>query len=753
MNFKILAYCSKSIFPFLLLAVFHIKSQNKAIDSLKIALKNEKQDTARIKLIYLIGEVQPIMRIGFWDTLKLECEKLIETNSGMKVLFFKKYLAGSSNNIGVLLQERNEFSSSLTSLFYSLKLRKEINDNKGLAESYFNLALTFEHLGKINNAITYLDSAKIFLSKVDDIVGELNVNNRQSVVYLKVGNVSAAIKLFTNNLMLADKSRNMKFKARTYSNLAVIYTDINDSLSAIKYYNKAIEIYNKTNNTLGLISTYNAIGVLYANNRNYEASRKFLFKSYDIYKASILSGETQNELTICYESISELYLSLNKIDSALLYANYALKIKGISDRKNEYSRILAVLSKIYFQKGDHTKALYYSELSYQLAKELGSPNLIRKSSELLSKIYYEKKDFRNAYLFRIEFEKMVDSTKKTEVHNEGIKHKYQIQYYTDSISHAKETEIKDIEISKKDAEIRLKRNEQYSLAVGLILILGFAGFLFKKVKLTQKQKQIIIQQKHLVDEKHKEITDSINYAERIQRSFLATKYLLDENLKDYFVFFKPKDVVSGDFYWASKLSNGNFVLAIADSTGHGVPGAIMSILNISSLEKTIEQGLLEPADIFNHTRKTIIDRLKNDGSAEGGKDGMDCSLISFDFKNNSLTYAAANSSVWIVREKKIIELSPDKMPIGKHDNDNVSFTQHKLELIKGDVLYALTDGMPDQFGGPKGKKFMYKQLKDLLISLASESMDIQKQKLSAAFNNWKSDLEQVDDVTIIGVRV
>ena len=277
--------------------------------------------------------------------------------------------------------------------------------------------------------------------------------------------------------------------------------------------------------------------------------------------------------------------------------------------------------------------------------------------------------------------------------------------------------------------------------------------LAEKTIVAEANEKDAISQRHLVEEKQKEIIDSINYAERIQRSFLATKELLDENLKDYFVFFQPKDVVSGDFYWASKLNNGNFVLVTADSTGHGVPGAIMSILNISCLENAVKEGVKEPAEILNHTRINIIERLKKDGSADGGKDGMDASLICFDFKNNKLNYSAANNPIWIVRENQLLEFSPDKMPVGKHDKDSISFIQHEVSLEKGDLIYALTDGMPDQFGGPKGKKFMYKQLKELLICISTEPMEIQKQKLSDALNNWKGNMEQVDDITLIGIRV
>ena len=273
-------------------------------------------------------------------------------------------------------------------------------------------------------------------------------------------------------------------------------------------------------------------------------------------------------------------------------------------------------------------------------------------------------------------------------------------------------------------------------------------------KMVEDKTREVVEQRHIIEEKHKEITDSINYAEHIQRSLLPSNKLLDDNLKEYFVFFKPKAVVSGDFYWASKLSNERFALLTGDSTGHGVPGAIMSILNISCIEKAVEgEKLLEPNEILNHTRSKIIETLKKDGSQEGGKDGMDCSLITFDFKNNKLTYAAANNPIWIVRRKKILEFEPNNMPIGKHDKDSVKFTQHTIDLEDDDVVYAITDGMSDQFGGPKGKKFMKRQLKTLLISISHLAMKTQKEILLTSFNKWKAGLEQVDDVTIVGVRV
>lgn len=271
--------------------------------------------------------------------------------------------------------------------------------------------------------------------------------------------------------------------------------------------------------------------------------------------------------------------------------------------------------------------------------------------------------------------------------------------------------------------------------------------------ITERTKTIV-SQNHELEHKNKEITDSINYAQRIQKSLLASNALLSKNLKNYFVFFQPKDIVSGDFYWGAELSNNQFALVTADSTGHGVPGAIMSMLNISCLNESIEAHKhIEPKDILNSTRQKIIKHLANDGSESGGKDGMDCSIICFNFEKNKFTYSAANNPIWVVRNNELIELKADKMPVGKHDKDNQSFTQHEFEFQKNDIIYTLTDGMPDQFGGPKGKKYMYKQLKEFLLTICNLPMEEQKNSLEKSFQNWKNNLEQVDDVLLIGVKI
>jgi ligand-binding sensor domain-containing protein/serine phosphatase RsbU (regulator of sigma subunit) len=299
------------------------------------------------------------------------------------------------------------------------------------------------------------------------------------------------------------------------------------------------------------------------------------------------------------------------------------------------------------------------------------------------------------------------------------------------------------------------------------IVVGFNNIRTRQLKARQQELEQtvaertaeVVEQKELIEEKQKEIVDSINYAKRIQSAMLASDQLFARNLKQYFVLFRPKDIVSGDFYWASPLEDGKFVLVTADSTGHGVPGAMMSMLNISCLNEAVnERKYTSPAAILNHARQRIISSLAEDGSEEGGKDGMDCSVVVFDLKNKKMSTAAANNPVWIVRnahtgQAQIIEIKPDRMPVGKHAHDNVPFNEQTIQLQEGDLVYTLTDGYSDQFGGPKQKKYTNRRLKELLLSIALKDQKAQKASLEQSFDNWRDTNEQVDDVLIIGVSV
>lgn len=259
--------------------------------------------------------------------------------------------------------------------------------------------------------------------------------------------------------------------------------------------------------------------------------------------------------------------------------------------------------------------------------------------------------------------------------------------------------------------------------------------------------QEVVNQKNIIEHKQKEIVDSLNYASKIQNTLLANETFLNKYLPNHFILFKPKDIVSGDFYFATKTQT-HFYIAVCDSTGHGVPGAMMSILNMAFLNEAINQyKLIKPNEIFNHVRSRLIKNL----SKYGGQDGMDGILFSIEIANNKICYAAANNAPIIIRKGEIIELPCDKMPVGiglKEDPFNI----YNIEITTGDMLIAYTDGFADQFGGPKGKKLMYKPLKQQLLNFSVFTVNEQKQKLNLYFENWRGNNDQVDDVCILGIK-
>ncbi|HEU4717554.1 MAG TPA: SpoIIE family protein phosphatase [Bacteroidia bacterium] len=273
-------------------------------------------------------------------------------------------------------------------------------------------------------------------------------------------------------------------------------------------------------------------------------------------------------------------------------------------------------------------------------------------------------------------------------------------------------------------------------------------------KKVEDRTQEINQQKQLVEHQNKEILDSINYALRLQQAILPTREVIAETLGDSFVLFKPKDIVSGDFYWVRK-SGPNVMAAVVDCTGHGVPGALVSIVGASSLGRCVgEFSLKKPSDILEKLNELVIETFES--TDHEIKDGMDLSMVSLEQNHQGVIvhYSGANNPLWIFRAKtgEMEEIKADKQPIGKYDFRK-PFTNHEVKMEKGDIIYLFSDGYADQFGGPNGKKFKYSMLKKLLLDIHTKPMEEQRSILDKAFEDWKGELAQIDDVCVMGIRV
>lgn len=267
----------------------------------------------------------------------------------------------------------------------------------------------------------------------------------------------------------------------------------------------------------------------------------------------------------------------------------------------------------------------------------------------------------------------------------------------------------------------------------------------------EAQRDLATEQRDYIAAQKKEITDSINYAEKIQRSLLPPANILKLILPEHFILFKPRDIVSGDFYWVTEKSD-KIYLTAADCTGHGVPGAFMSMLGISFLNEIVNKSEeIGPEEVLNQLRKYIIKALKQVGMSGENKDGMDMSLVVFDKAQKSLSFAGANNPLYFIRNGELQEIKGDKMPVGIHEMMN-TFTRHNFEIQRGDTFYLFSDGFADQFGGPKAKKFMYSNFKSLLMTIQTKSMREQGKILDDTIEAWKGDIDQIDDIVVIGLR-
>ena len=684
--------------------------QENVLDSLKQSLSKVTSDTQKVNILLQIVENESNDEV--WPKFNKDALVIIKKNelNSNEIIrkTSKRQKAGALNNVAYFFQLHAQFDSAAVIYNDVLKTADEINDIMIKSTAYNNLG----------------------------------------GIYYMQGNYMPALKNYFEALTLMEKLNDKASAATILNNIATIHLALRDFYKALEYNRKCLKVRKELNLSNDVAQSYNNIALVFA-------ERLMLDSALIFYKSGIKSLKSNVNHSIeaaLYDGMSNVYA--RKFDLKSSYEN-SLKSLGIRLSSNNESEIAvgyAQMGRCHLQALRYDSALFYLEKSYNIAKKLKIKDLIKTTSGNLYKVYAGKKMFEKAFIALEEYKNLSDRTLNKQTQKAAMQQSMKYEY-------EKKEALAKAEQDKKDALALEEKNKQQviisSISVILLMVLALALFILRGYRQKQKdnliiakQKQEVEIQKELIEEHQKETIDSINYAKRIQYALLAHTDLLQKHLPEHFVLFKPKDIVSGDFYWATE-HNGKFYLAVCDSTGHGVPGAFMSLLNIGFLSEAIkEKNILEPHEVLNYVRKRLIDSIGNDGQ----KDGMDAILICVDRSSDKIFYAAANNEPILIRDNEIIELAKDKMPVGKGEKES-SFTLQSLTRQSGDVLYLYTDGYADQFGGEKGKKFKYKQLNELLLSISSENADKQNEILYSKFIDWKGELEQVDDVCIIGIKI
>jgi serine phosphatase RsbU (regulator of sigma subunit)/tetratricopeptide (TPR) repeat protein len=520
--------------------------------------------------------------------------------------------------------------------------------------------------------------------------------------------------------------------------------------AALKYLNEALDISIKNKLYKDEGFCYSSIGGVYQLQKEYEKALSYYYKGLDL---SLSVNDTIRAIDFYY-SIGDLLIEQGKYKEALVSLNKSLELDKLVKDNYHTGFCYMGLAKAHLRQKQYASAIEEGLKSYAIGVSLNAPGIRADVAEVLYEAYAGSGDFKNGFKYMKINHDLYDSV----INTDKIKEQTEIELnYKNSYKEKQDSLLRGAQQKQKDIlhDAELQQQKIFAIigAVGLLVAIVIALIVFRFYQKEKKSKQIINRQKSLVDSKNKEIVDSINYARKIQQAIIPSITEVKNIFPETFVLLLPKDIVSGDFYWVAKTGQQAF-FAVADSTGHGVPGGFMSMLGTALLNEIVnEKNIYEPADILDLLKLKIIMALRQSDNANENKDGMDISLIQINLNTNELTFAGANNSLYLLRDKVLREFKGDKFPIGFDGRNDKQFSQQKIHLEPNDVLYMFTDGYPDQFGGPQGKKFKYKPLEEMLAKIAPLPIDVQREALMKTHEGWKGDLEQVDDICVAGIRI
>ncbi len=780
----------KSLILLILLSVVCIfnnaSGQNSEVDSLKKVLEQTRQDTARIEIYNQIGDV--FLNINLDSSLLYFGQSIsaIENSHNINKNSVRKYgllHANVERIIGGVYTEKGDCKTGIAYLLKSIEEFQSLDDQKMLAIAFRNLGVAECELGNFDSAIYYYTNSL-------NISRKLDFSNNVASNYINLGNVyyyqgifDKAEEYYFKALKINEQLKNQAGISSSYTNLGGVFYSEKNYKKAIDFYTRSLQIDSSLNDRSGMSINYSNIGLAYSDLNQYKKSIFYYLKSL---KISEELGEESGLIDV-YNNLGLAYKEIGDFNNAIHYYTQSLRIaKKLSDQ-NGLATAQVNLSDIYVeiaQKSDSLrkihcleKAIKFGRSALVISREWNLMQLENFASKSLMGAYKEQKNWDEAYRYAEVYIATNDSlfnTTKTKAIAE-MEAKYQ-----------NEKKQREIEILEKDSTIsaekaRVQKIIILSISIGFVLLVFMVTFILRRLQITRRQKRIIEEKNNLLKEKNEEIsaqrdeiesqrdlvvtqrdrieiqsqkiTDSIAYAQRIQQAVLPSENAVDGILGDHFILFKPKDVVSGDFYWVTR-SNEYLYFAVADCTGHGVPGAFMSMLGITLLNEIVRRKeSINAGEILDRLRELMIEALKQKGIIGEQKDGMDMAFCILNTQTNVLQYAGANISLNIVsgnRELRIV--GGDKQPVAIFVKMG-PFTNHEINLSKGDCIYMASDGFKDQFGGPHGKKFMAKRFSELIMNIAQKPMEEQKLLLDQTFESWRGHQEQVDDLTILGVRV
>lgn len=559
--------------------------------------------------------------------------------------------------------------------------------------------------------------------------------------YYYLGDFSKSLKWYLESIQVYQSYDSVESVANLSLNVGAVYSKINVPASAVSFYFRALRAYVSLSDDQGIANSYNNLGTYYQEKYDFDSAVVCFDSSLSINKRL---GNIE-QIAKIYNNKGIVYDMKGDPGNAIANFRASLSLNKQTKQESAIGDSYLQIGSYYNSTWEYDSALYY----LQHARIIGEK---QRSLDLLNDVYFQ--------LYQT-FKSQLQPSKALDAYERHIAIKEKISN-EESIKQFAQLEMQ-FAFDQKQRLQQYKMDRQRILVnaalFGFVCAAGIAGLLFRSYRIKQRDNRLlelknaeIIQQRDEISSQKQEITDSIYYASRIQRAVLPQEEMRLKCLPEHFIYYRPRNIVSGDFYWLAE-KNGITYFAAADCTGHGVPGAFMSLLGISFLNEIINDIRFEqPHQIMNELRRKIIAHLHQTGAEGASKDGMDMAVVAFDRVHSKLTYSGAYNSLYLLRNGEIIEYKADKMPVGVYiRNDDFALTE--INYNPGDTIYLYSDGYADQFGGAKGKKLKSNVFKDYLIQASLMPIEEQSSFLNQKFIEWKGDLDQIDDILVAGFHL
>ncbi len=625
------------------------------------------------------------------------------------------------------------------------------NHEPSMRFAIYLMGVIHDYAANYDSALYYYGKSIELYTAANDQKGLASAYNNTGAVYNFLGKYDKALEYYFRSLAIKEKLGDKQGQGRSYNNIGIIYEYLSNYDKALEYYEKSLALKKELGNKEQLASTFNNISGIYQRRKDYKTALGYADSSVRYHQEL----QDWNGLALTYNAIASLYSEIKDFAKALRYLEMALELqKRIDDKWGEAYTILGI-AQAYFYKGDHQKAVTYALEGTSKAQELGAIKEELEGQAFLFQSYEALGNKDEALRWLKRYIALKDTFINTE--NRKSLAEWQTKYEVATKEKQIDSLNKEKVIRDKEAHVqKVIRNFSIGLVIAVVII---AIMIYRQYRnkrqaniILHAQKEELDRQNKLIEEKNRQISDSIEYARYIQDAVLP-EAPVQSLIPHSFLIYQPRDVVSGDFYWYEK--RGDLIsIAAADCTGHGIPGAFMSMIGTALLNEIYKEESTEHPGMMLHRLNRLLKKsLKQKESSVTNRNGMDICLVTFDRKTGKLLYAGANRPLWIVRNDGELEIiKADKVSIGGLTSDSHEFTTHEIQVGKGETFYMFSDGFADQFGGPTGKKFTTKRFRELLSEVKEKDMAEQERAIRAKYLEWKGEHEQVDDVLLIGLR-